>query len=171
MAAQEAVAQHEQALSNLGRRLVDADRELTRLDQAQAAYFDWCRHHALEVAQGQAAAQVLQERETRLLEDLAAYPPPYLLAELGQPPTNRDGLAAWLRGALAIERHRAAYLIYDRERAFGSGMSVGRFEQPGRRQDQERVRELVDDARRAITESLTRELDQELPGLDEAIGA
>lgn len=171
VAAQEAVAQHEQALSNLGRRLVDADRELTRLDQAQAAYFDWCRHHALEVAQGQAAAQVLQERETRLLEDLAAYPPPYLLAELGQPPTNRDGLAAWLRGALAIERHRAAYLIYDRERAFGSGVSVGRFEQPGRRQDQERVRELVDDARRAITESLTRELDQELPGLDEAIGA
>jgi hypothetical protein len=80
-------------------------------------------------------------------------------------------LAAWLRGALAIERHRAAYLIYDRERAFGSGVSVGRFEQPGRRQDQERVRELVDDARRAITESLTRELDQELPGLDEAIGA
>ena len=113
----------------------------------------------------------LQERETRLLEDLAAYPPPYLLAELGQPPTNRDGLAAWLRGALAIERHRAAYLIYDRERAFGSGVSVGRFEQPGRRQDQERVQELVDDARRAITESLTRELDQELPGLDEAIGA
>jgi hypothetical protein len=64
---------------------------------------------------------VLQERETRLLEDLAVYPPPYLLAELGQPPTNRDGRAAWLRGAHAIERHRAAYDIFDREQAFGDG--------------------------------------------------
>jgi hypothetical protein len=172
VAAQEAVDQHQQALINLRRRLLDTNRELTRLEQAQTAFFDWCRHHALAVAQGQAAAQVLQEQETRLLEDLAAYPPPYLLAELGQPPTNRDGRAAWLRGALAIERHRAAYLIYDRERAFGNGLSVGRFEQPGRRQDQERIREIVADARRAITETLARQLDQglEVPGVEDDPG-
>ena len=113
--AQEAVDQHREALTNLDDRLADAEQELTRLEGAQTAYFDWCRQHALEVSQGQAAAQVLQERETRLLEDLAVYPPPYLLAELGQPPTDRDGRAAWLRGAHAIERHRAAYGIFDRD--------------------------------------------------------
>lgn len=176
-AARAAVDQHRLALDNIDQRLVGADQDLTRLEEAQAAYFDWCRQHALAVSQGQAAAQVLQERETQLLEELAAYPPPYLLAELGQPPSNRDGRAAWLRGAHAVERHRAAYRIHDPERAFGNGQSVGRFEQPGRRQDRQRAREIVDDARRAITESLAREFDQGLtvPHIDDdqgfAIGA
>jgi hypothetical protein len=175
--AQAAVDQHREALTNLDDRLADAERELTRLEGAQTAYFDWCRQHALEVSQGQAAAQVLQERETRLLEDLAVYPPPYLLAELGQPPTDRDGRAAWLRGAHAIERHRAAYGIFDREHAFGDGNHIERFEQPGRRQDRERAGHLVDDARRAITESAARQLQEGLamPGIEDdpgfAIGA
>jgi hypothetical protein len=175
-AAQDTVDQHKEALGNLSRQLVDADQEITRLTLAQAPYFDWCRQHGLQVSQGQAAAQVLQERETRLLEDLATYPPPYLLAELGPSPSNRDGRAAWLRGAQAVERHRAAYQIADRERAYGDGYHVGRFEQPGRRQDQERVREIVDDARHVITESLAHDLDRDLSGLHEdppqwAIGA
>jgi hypothetical protein len=76
------------------------------------------------------AAQVLQEREERLLEDLATYPTPYLLAELGQPPANRDGRMAWLRGAHAIERHRTAYHVNDPDRAFSDGHHVGRFEHP-----------------------------------------
>lgn len=75
-AAQEAIDQHRQALSNLGDRLADTERELTELGGAQSAYFDWCHQHALVVTQGQAAAQVLQERETQLLVNLAAYPPP-----------------------------------------------------------------------------------------------
>jgi hypothetical protein len=171
-AARRAVDEHRLALGRLDAQLVDVGHELTRLDEAQAAYFDWCRQHALQVLQGQAAAQVLQERETLLLEDLAAYPPAYLVAELGQAPTNRDGRAAWLRGALAVERHRAAYQIHDPERAFGNGHNVGRFEQPGRRQDQQRVREIVDDTRHAITESLTRELDTGLsvPGGEDPPG-
>jgi hypothetical protein len=175
--AQAAVDQHREALTNLDDRLADAERELTRREGAQTAYFDWCRQHALEVSQGQAAAQVLQERETRLLEDLAVYPPPYLLAELGQPPTNRDGRAAWLRGAHAIERHRAAYDIFDREQAFGDGDHIERLKQPGRRQDRERAGDLVDDARRAITESAARQLHEGLamPGIEDdpgfAIGA
>jgi hypothetical protein len=104
-------------------------------------------------------------------------PPPYLLAELGQPPTNRDGRAAWLRGAHAIERHRAAYDIFDREHAFGDGDHIQRFKQPGRRQDRERAGDLVDDARRAITESAARQLQEGLamPGIEDdpgfAIGA
>jgi hypothetical protein len=58
-------------------------------------------------------------------------------------------------------RHRTASVrlpINDPELAFGDGDHLGRFEQPGRRQDKERVRELVDDARYAITERLAREL-------------
>jgi hypothetical protein len=39
---------------------------------------------------------------------LAAHPPTYLVVELGQPPTNPDGRAAWVRGARAIERYRAS---------------------------------------------------------------
>ena len=100
------------------------------------------------------------------------------MAELGQPPSNRDGREAWLRGAAAVECHRAAYWIDDRERAFGDGDHIGRFEEPGRQQDQARVQNLVDDARRAITDSLARELDTGLsvPGKGEnppdlAIGA
>jgi hypothetical protein len=93
-AAHKEVDRHDQALTRLDSRLLEASQELARLNEAQAAYFEWCREHALDLTQGQAAAHVLQERETRLLEDLAAYPPPYLLAELGQPPTNHDGLAA-----------------------------------------------------------------------------
>ena len=69
------------------------------------------------------AAQVLQEHEERLLEDLATYPTPYLLVELGQPPANRDGRIAWLRGAHAIERHRTAYHVNGPERAFSDGPS------------------------------------------------
>jgi hypothetical protein len=42
-----------------------------------------------------------------------------LVVELGQPPTNPDGRAAWLRGAQAIEHYRAAYGVCDRDEAFG----------------------------------------------------
>jgi hypothetical protein len=168
-AAQDGVDRHQEALATLDRRLADAHREHARLAQAQVAYLDWCRHAALQVAEGQAAAQVLQERAAWLLEDLASYPPPYLLAELGQPPTSRDGRAAWLRGARAVEHHRAAYRMVDRERAFGDEDHLGRFEHPGRRQDRQRTQELVDEARRAITESLARQFEEGLamPGIEE----
>lgn len=156
-AAQEAVDQHRQALSNLGDRLADTERELTELGGAQSAYFDWCHQHALVVTQGQAAAQVLQERETQLLVNLAAYPPPYLLAELGQPPTNRDGRMAWLRGAHAIECFRADNRVTDVDDAFAPPFAS----EPS---DPARVRELLDDVRQAITDSLARELDRELDG-------
>jgi hypothetical protein len=175
--AQAAVDRHQAALANLARRLADARRDLATLEGAQEHYFAWCGQHALEVAQGQAAAAVLQEREAQLLEELAAYPPPYLLAELGQAPANRDGRAAWLRGAHAIERHRAAYHIDDPKRALGDEDHLGGFPHPGWRQDRERVRALVDDARSAITESLANQLDRDLtaPGMDDdpgfAVGA
>lgn len=108
---------------------------------------------------------MLQERETRLLEDLAVNPPPYLLAELGQPPTNRDGRIAWLRGAHAIECFRANNQITDVDDAFGPPLAS----EPS---DPARVRELLDDVRQAITESLVRQLDQnlEVPAVDDDPG-
>lgn len=156
-AAQQAVDEHRQALRNLGDRLADTERELTELRAGQSVYFDWCHQHALVVTQGQAAAQVLQERETQLLVDLVEWPPPYLLAELGQPPTNRDGRMAWLRGAHAIECFRANNQIPDVDDAFGPPFAS----EPS---DPARVRELLDDVRQAITDSLARELDRELDG-------
>ena len=159
-AAQEAVDEHRQALRNLSDRLADTERELTELRAAQNAYLDWCHQHELVVTQGQAAAQVLHERETQLLVDLVEWPPPYLRAELGQPPTNRDGRMAWLRGAHAIERFRADNRITDVDDAFGPPFAS----EPS---DPTRVRALLDDVRQAITDSLARELDQELPGPDQ----
>jgi hypothetical protein len=159
-AGQDAVDEHRQALHNLSDRLADAERELTVLRAAQNAYFDWCHQHALVLTQGQAAAQVLHERETQLLADLAEAPPPYLLAELGQPPTNRDGRMAWLRGAHAIECFRADNRITDVDHTFGLPF----VSEPS---DPARVRALLDDVRQAITDSLAQELDRELPGPDQ----
>jgi hypothetical protein len=159
-AAQAAVDEHQQALRNLSGRLADTERELTELRAAQSAYLHWCDEHELVVTQGQAAAQALQKRETQLLADLAEDPPSYLLAELGQPPTNRDGRMAWLRGAHAIECFRADNQITHVEDAFGPPFPSG----PS---DPARVRVLLDDVRRAITDSLARELDRELRGPDQ----
>jgi hypothetical protein len=154
-AAQHAVDEHQQALSNLSDRLADTERELTELRAAESVYFDWCHRHALVVTQGQAAAQVLHKRETQLLVDLAEWPPPYLRAELGQPPTNRDGRMAWLRGAHAIECFRANNRITDLDDAFGPP-SVSEPSDPAP------VRDLLHDVRQAITDSLARDLDREL---------
>jgi hypothetical protein len=156
-AAQEAVDEHRQALGNLSDRLGDTERELTELRAAQNAYVDWSHQHALVVTQGQAAAQVLHERETQLLADLAEWPPPYLRAELGQPPTHRDGRVAWLRGAHAIECFRADNRITDVDDAFGPPFASEPSEAA-------RVRQFLDDVRQAITDSLARELDRELDG-------
>jgi hypothetical protein len=99
------------------------------------------------------------------------HPPTYLLVELGQPPTNRDGRAAWLRGAQAIERYRAAYCVCDRDEAFGAWQGPRRWEPPDRRRDEDRAREFLDDVRRAITDSLARELDGlSVSGPDDGLG-
>ena len=55
----------------------------------------------------QAASHALQAHEASLLDEPADLQPLYRLAELGQPPTNPDGRAAWQGGTHAIERCRA----------------------------------------------------------------
>jgi len=140
------------------------------LERAQAAYFDWWSERALPVAQGQAAAQALQAREASLLDDLAGYPPAYLLAELGPPTVNRDGRAAWQRGAQALERYRATYHVCDQDRTVGEECTVGPGTTPKELQDdRDRLGDTLQEARSAITDSLSRELDRgvSLSGLDD----
>jgi hypothetical protein len=158
------VRRHTETLANLDRRIGEAKAELARLEHGQAAYSQWCREHAVEVTQGQAAAQVLQERERELLEVLAAYPPNYLLVELGRPPTNPEGRENWLRGAQAVERFRAAHGITDLDEAFARPPWA---RDEAWRRDHARTQALLRDAREAITDSLAQDLERELSALDQ----
>ena len=167
------IGKHEQALDRLHERLANAAREIARLERAQDAYVDWRAEHGRFVAQGQATGQVLQAREDRLLDELAVYPPAYLLVELGPPPVNPEGRAAWRRGARALECYRATYRIDDPHRTlavdvqWGATISLRWWEE-----ERDRVREEVGGVRRAITESLAHELDrgQAPPGPDDLPG-
>jgi hypothetical protein len=169
-AATAAVDERTTTLAHLQLCMRGARGELRDLEQAQVAYLAWCAEHGLQAAQGQAAAQELQARQAGLLENLAHHPPAYLLADLGPPPRNRDGRAAWQRGAQAVERYRATYHICDQEQTIGQEPPgvVGTAKQ--RRQDAESLRRALQEARQAITDSLARELDQGLwqsgPGED-----
>ncbi len=100
-------------MGRLHERLTDTADEIARLERAQDAYLAWRTEHGRLVARGQAAAQVLQAREDWLLDELVVYPPAYLLVELGPPPANPEGRAAWRRGAQALECYRATYDIDD----------------------------------------------------------
>ena len=64
---------------------------------------------------------------------------------------------AWLRGAHAIECFRADNRVTDVDDAFATPFAS----EPS---DPAQVRELLDDVRQAITDSLARELDRELDG-------
>src|SRR6266540_7299870 len=161
------IGRHEQTLERLHERLADTAREIARLERAHDAYLDWRTEHARVLARGPAAAQVLQAREDRLLDELAVYPPAYLQVELGPPPANPEGRAAWRRGAQALECYRATYRIDDPYRTLADDvqgdatMGVRWWEK-----ERDRVREEVGGVRQAITESLAHELDrgQALPG-------
>jgi len=161
------IGKHAQALERLHERLADVAREIARLERAQDAYLDWRSEHGRSVAQGQAAGQVLQAREDRLLDEMAVYPPAYLLVELGPPPANPEGRAAWRRGAQALECYRATYRIYDPYRTLADDVQgVATMGVRWWERERDRVREEVGGVRRAITESLAHELDrgQALPG-------
>jgi hypothetical protein len=167
------IGKHEQALGRLHERLADAAREITQLERAQDAYLAWRTEHGRFVAQGQAAARVLQAREDRLLDELAVYPPAYLLVELGPPPANPEGRAAWRRGAQTLERYRATYRIHDPYRTLADDVQgVATMGVRWWEKERDRVREEVGGVRRAITESLAHELDRgrALPGPDDPPG-
>jgi hypothetical protein len=169
-AAADAVGRCQDTLNHLQLCMTGVWSQVRELERAQAAYFDWWSERALPVAQGQAAAQALQAREASLLDDLAGYPPAYLLAELGPPTVNRDGRAAWQRGAQALERYRATYHVCDQDRTVGKESTVGSGTTPKELQDdRDRLGDALQEARRAVTDSLARELDRgvSLSGLDD----
>ncbi len=107
------IGKHEQALERLHERLADAADEIARLERGPRRPPCLAHEHGRLVARGQATAQVLQAREGRLLDELIVYPPAYLLVELGPPPANPEGYAAWRRGAQALECYRATHDIDD----------------------------------------------------------
>jgi len=167
------IGRHEQALERLGERLADAADDVARLERAQDAYLDWRTEHGRSVAHGQAAAEVLQARSDQLLDELAVYPPAYLLVELGPPPSNPEGRAAWRRGAQALECYRATYRIFDPYRTLADDLQgVATMGVRWWEQERDRLREEVGGVRRAITDSLAHELDRgsALPGPDDPPG-
>jgi hypothetical protein len=94
------------------------------------------------------------------------------MVELGPPPANPEGRAAWRRGARALEQYRAAHRIDDPERTLADDvraaatMGVGWWEQ-----ERERLRTEVGEVRRTITENLAHELDRGLVPPDDPPGS
>jgi hypothetical protein len=167
--ARQAIARHQQVLTELDGRLAQAATERADLEQQQAAYLDWRVRYGPEAAEGLAAAHELQAREARVLDGLAADPPAYLLAELGALPTSPAGRLAWRHGVERVERHRATYGVTDPQRALGEeqpmGPATGRTRAAGQvRQDLDQARAAIDHAARDV-ELLAPDLGDGPPGL------
>jgi hypothetical protein len=65
------------------------------------------------------AAQALAKREAQMLTALELKPPPYILKELGERPSDWLKREAWDRGVLRIEDYRQEYGITDQKSALG----------------------------------------------------
>ncbi len=104
-------------------RLIDRQRHAERIvaehERRLQALHDWQLNHLRQFLQGRCHAQTLLEREERALDEVAAAPPPYLVAELGDPPRVPEARELWRQGALSIVLFRKDYRIQDPERALG----------------------------------------------------
>jgi hypothetical protein len=91
-------------------RLIDrrwhAERIVAEHERRLRALYDWQLNHLRQFVQGRCPAQTLLEREERALDEVAAAPPPYLVAELGDPPRLPEAREPWRQGALSIVRFR-----------------------------------------------------------------
>jgi hypothetical protein len=65
------------------------------------------------------ATQTLAKREAQMLTALGLKPPPYILKELGERPSDRFKAQSWDRGALRIEDYRHRHGIRDQKSALG----------------------------------------------------
>jgi conjugative relaxase-like TrwC/TraI family protein len=100
-------------LARLDRTLDQLDDRLARLPTSQQIATAQTQLHDLD-------AQLRPHSRIRAAH-LAADPPPYLLAALGPPPTDRRQQAQWYRAVEEIEHHRLRWGITDPVRALGSG--------------------------------------------------
>jgi hypothetical protein len=105
------------------RRLIDRPRHAERIvaehERRLQALYDWQLNHLQQFLQGRCHAQTLLERGERALDEVAAVPPAYLVAELGDPSRLPEARELWRQGALSIVRFRKDYRIKDPERALG----------------------------------------------------
>jgi conjugative relaxase-like TrwC/TraI family protein len=99
-------------LARLDRTLDQLDDRLARLPTSQQIATAQTQLHDLD-------AQLRPHSRIRAAH-LAADPPPYLLAALGPPPTDRRQQAQWHRAVEEIEHHRLRWAITDPARALGS---------------------------------------------------
>ena len=79
----------------------------------------------------QAVEAVMKERDRAALLAAQLRPPAYVVAELGERPTNSRLASTWDKGVGDIERYRREHGVTDRERAFGP--------KPGREHEFEHV--------------------------------
>jgi len=112
---------HARRPEQLWQRLAELDRAIAGERRAWHERAAWSARHADALAVGRLAAEELAERESEALLALEEEPPPYLIAELGSPPTGLSGRATWRNGARIIERHRTRHEIGGPADAFGRG--------------------------------------------------
>jgi len=105
------------------RRLMSLERHAERIvedhDRHHQALRDWQIDHLQQLLQARLHAQAVLDRQERALDEVAATPPPYLLAELGASPPSPEARQTWRQGALAILRFRKDYGIQDPDQALG----------------------------------------------------
>jgi conjugative relaxase-like TrwC/TraI family protein len=114
-----AIAQRQEAVTQLGRRLDDVDQRLVALDGERATQATWDRDHAAPLGEALIYGRELSHRELATAVQLEQAPPAYLVAELGGRPDSVAGRAAWRAAAVGIEAYRANHGIDDPDSALG----------------------------------------------------
>ena len=123
-----AAREEQQRLTAVAKELEARVEELDRQVAArQRAYVDfertvdqrigWLLAHRYELAAGRVWVRELRARAERVLAELTANPPPYLVAELGPPPAGHPARARWLEAAHALESYRADQQLTSLDRA------------------------------------------------------
>jgi len=106
---QNRIDDQQRVVTDLDTRFRQAQETVTNLWAAREADRATRRtNRSRLVGRGVAAVRELQRREHGRLDDRVADPPTYLLAVLGQPPTDRGDQQAWREAAVRLERDRAA---------------------------------------------------------------
>ncbi len=131
------------------RRLIGLERHAERIveehERRHRVLCDWQFDHFQQLVQARWHARALLDCQERALDEVAATPPPYLLAELGAPPRPLEARQVWRQGALGILRLRKDFGIQDPDQALGHP-SIGALHRLRR----SRVEVLIDQTRQLI---------------------
>jgi hypothetical protein len=109
-------AEHRSQAELLDRRLRDVADEATRIE-GELRSSSPVGHTAR--AEQAAVAHLIEERMKARVAAVRLDPPPYLVTELGERPSEPAERRAWDQGAAVIERYRQEHGIQDRDTALG----------------------------------------------------